>query len=244
MLKIAICDDDQIFSGHLETLILQKSRHMNLQVETEVFSDGKSLVDSIREGSRYSLIFLDIELKEMDGISTARHIRNMDRYVLLIFVSENNSFFQDLFEVEPFRFLSKPLDLQKFRRYFEEACKRIGETDVFYQFTFNKEVHQVLLKDVVYFESRKRIVYIFLRNGCSMYFYGKLNEVEKELTNRGNYFLRIHQSYLVNYSYIKKMDYYNVVIGFDGKTAELKVSEDREKNVRRQLYEMFGDNPP
>lgn len=77
-----------------------------------------------------------------------------------------------------------------------------------------------------------------------MYFYGNLNEVEKEPANRGNYFLRIHQSYLVNYSYIKKMDYYNVVIGFDGKTAELKVSEDREKNVRRQLYEMFGDYPP
>ena len=244
MLKIAICDDDQIFAGHLETLILQESRRMGIQVETEVILDGNSLVESIQEGIRYSLIFLDIELEQMDGISAARHIRDMDRYVLLIFVSDNNSYFQELFEVEPFRFLSKPLDVQKFCRYFEEACRRIDETDVFYQFTFNKEVHQVLLKDVVYFESRKRMIYIFLKDGKTVYFYGKLNEVEKEITDRGNYFLRIHQSYLVNYNYIKKMGYYNVVIGFDGKTAELKVSEDREKNVRRQLCEMYGEYPP
>lgn len=244
MLKIAICDDDQIFAGRLESLILQESRRMNLQMETDVFYDGKSLVDSIREGNWYSLIFLDIELKQMDGISAARHIRDMDRHVLLIFVSDSNCYLQELFEVEPFRFLSKPLNVQKFRGYFEEACKRIGETDVFYQFTFNKEVHQVLLKDVVYFESRKRMVYIFLKDGKTVYFYGKLNEVEKELTDKGNYFLRIHQSYLVNHNYIKKMNYYNVVIGFEGKTIELKVSEDREKNVRRQLCEIFGDYPP
>ena len=41
-------------------------------------------------------------------------------------------------------------DKEKFRRYFKEACHRIGETEVFYQFKFNKKIQKVPLKDIVY----------------------------------------------------------------------------------------------
>ena len=94
------------------------------------------------------------------------------------------------------------------------------------------------LKDVVYFESRNRVVHIFLRDGSTAYFYGKLNNVEKELANSRRYFLRIHQSFLVNYDYITKMNFSNITIHMNGKEIELKISEDRQKEVRRQLCTM------
>lgn len=140
--------------------------------------------------------------------------------------------------MEPFRFLSKPLDKEKFRRYFNEACQRIEETDIFYQFKFNKEIRKVPLKDVVYFESRNRVIHIFFHDGNTTYFYGKLNNVEKELEDSRRYFLRIHQSFLVNYDYITKMNFFNITIRMNGKEIELKISEDRQKEVRRQLCTM------
>lgn len=240
MLKIAICDDDLSFAGKIETLILQESQRMNLRVETEVFSDGKTLVNNVHAGRPYHIIFLDIKMKHMDGLSAARHIRDLNEFVLLIFISGYDSYFQDLFEVEPFRFLFKPLDEQRFHRYFADACQRLNTATFFYQYTFNKEIHKVYLKDIAYFESRKRIIYIFLKDGSSVHFYGKLNEVEKNLTDSKELFLRIHQSYLVNYSYITEMNYINVIIRFSGKTVELKVSEDRKQKVRRQLCDMAG----
>ena len=133
---------------------------------------------------------------------------------------------------------SKPLDKEKFRRYFKEACHRIGETEVFYQFKFNKKIQKVPLKDIVYFESRNRVVHIFLQDRSTAYFYGKLNNVEKELANSRKYFLRIHQSFLVNYDYITKMNFFNITISMNGKEMELKISEDRQKEVRRQLCTM------
>lgn len=132
----------------------------------------------------------------------------------------------------------KPLDKEKFRRYFKEACHRIGETEVFYQFKFNKEIQKVSLKDVVYFESRNRVVHIFFQDRSTAYFYGKLNNVEKELANSRKYFLRIHQSFLVNYDYITKMNFFNITIRINEKEIELKISEDRQKEVRRQLCTM------
>lgn len=235
MLRIAICDDDLGFTGSLENLVLEESRSMGLRVDTDVFSDGNTLLKSIQSGESYGLIFIDIEMEQVDGISAARKIRETDRSVLFIYISGYDKYLKELFEVEPFRFLSKPMDKEKFRRYFNEACHRIGETEVFYQFTFNREIRKVPLKDVVYFESRNRVVHIFLRDGSTTYFYGKLSVVEKELANSRRYFLRIHQSFLVNYDYITRINFFSITISMNGKETELKISEDRQKEVRRQL---------
>lgn len=123
MLRIAVCDDDLKFTGDFETLVLQESRNMGIRVETDVFSDGDTLVKSILSGERYNLIFLDIEMKQVDGISAARCIREIDRSVLLIYISGYDQYLKELFEVEPFRFLSKPVNDNKFCRYFREACQ-------------------------------------------------------------------------------------------------------------------------
>ena len=235
MLRIAICDDDLGFTGSLETLVLEESESMGIRVDTDVFSDGNTLLKSIQSGEHYGLIFIDIEMEQVDGISAARKIRETDRSVLFIYISGYDKYLKELFEVEPFRFLSKPMDKEKFRRYFNEACHRIGETEVFYQFTFNREIRKVPLKDVVYFESRNRVVHIFLRDGSTTYFYGKLSVVEKELANSRRYFLRIHQSFLVNYDYITRINFFSITISMNGKETELKISEDRQKEVRRQL---------
>ena len=222
MLRIAICDDDLGFTGNLETLVLEESRNIRIRVDTDVFSDGKNLLKSIQSGEHYGLIFIDIEMEQIDGISAARKIRETDRSVLFIYISGYDKYFKELFEVEPFRFLSKPLDKEKFRRYFKEACQRIGETEVFFQFTFNRELRKVPLKDVVYFESSNRVVHIFFGDGSTTYFYGKLSDVEKELAESRRYFLRIHQSFLVNYDYIVKMNFYNLTIRINGKEINLK----------------------
>ena len=87
MLRIAICDDDLGFTGSLETLVLEESRGMGIRVDTDVFSDGKTLLKSIQSGERYGLIFIDIEMEQVDGISAARKIRKTDRSVLFIYIS-------------------------------------------------------------------------------------------------------------------------------------------------------------
>ena len=92
MLKIAICDDDLKFAGNLETLVITESQEIGIRVETEVFADGKTLVEHIRAGERYSLIFLDIEMELVDGISAARLIRETDRSVLFIYISGYDSY--------------------------------------------------------------------------------------------------------------------------------------------------------
>ena len=100
MLKIAICDDDLGFTGSLENLVLEESQSMGIRVNTDVFSDGKTLLKSIQSGERYGLIFIDIEMEQVDGISAARKIRETDHSVLFIYISGYDKYFKELFEVD------------------------------------------------------------------------------------------------------------------------------------------------
>lgn len=241
MLRIAVCDDDTRFTGELEEMVRREAAETGISVDTEVYSDGDTLVADIEKGYRYDLVFLDIEMERVNGINAARQIRRMDRSALLIYVSNYEQYLKELFEVEPFRFLSKPVDEVKFRKYFRDACARIVETETYYSFSFNKKIQKVAVRDIVYFESRNRVVHIFMADGSAERFYGRLNAVEKELSEGYQDFLRIHQSFLVNYSYILKMSFSTVIVLMgDGKEKSLRISEDREKAVRARLCGMAG----
>lgn len=235
MLRIAICDDDVIFCHNLEKEILNESKNLGLQANIDVFFDGYTLQESIQKGSRYLIIFIDIDMKQINGIEAARNIRNIDKTVLFIYISGFEQYLKELFEVETFRFLSKPLEKDKFRLYFKAACEKVTESDSFYQYTFNKEIRKVPLKKVVYFESHRRVVTIHLADGSNEEFYGKLNDVETNLLESRMMFLRIHQSFLVNYDYIKRLNFSTVVVIFNNQEIELNISEDRQRNIRQHL---------
>ena len=71
MLRVAICDDDLKFTGEIETLVFQESRKLGIRVETEVFSDGKTLLNSIQNGEHYQLIFI---CKNREGAASSIQI--------------------------------------------------------------------------------------------------------------------------------------------------------------------------
>ena len=180
-------------------------------------------------------------MKELDGITTARMIRTIDKDSLIIYVSNYESYLKELFEVEPFRFLSKPIDEKIFKKYFSQALTRIDKAEGYFQYTYNRKVKKTSIGNIVYFESKNRVVTIHLNDGTNDIFYGKLNDIQKELESSGHYFFRIHQSYLVNYKYVSHMNYTSMTLNYDNNEFCLKISENRQKNVRRKIIEMMGD---
>ena len=241
MLNIAICDDDTAFSSQIEDIIEAECDEKNIRSDIEVFSDGYYLLKAIKQGSIFNIIFLDIEMKKLDGLATAREIRKIDSTVLIIYISGFDDYLKELFEVEPFRFISKPLDKDRLIRYFGEAYKRVQDNEEYFQFSFNKELKKCPLKDIVYFESNNRTIYIHLNDGTTTYFYGKLADVEEKLKCSKFVFLRPHQSYYVNYHYIKKLNFYYLTLGYLNKDIDIKISVDRQKAIKAAVLELAAN---
>ena len=112
MINVAICDDDIATTGKIEEMLCGIAKKCFIPAETEVFWDGKNLADAVEGGSRYDIIFLDIEMEKEDGITAAQKIRKVDKNTLIIYVTSHESYMQESFIVRPFRFLLKEMRKQ------------------------------------------------------------------------------------------------------------------------------------
>lgn len=246
MIHIAICDDDVAMTSMIEELLLSIGKEQRIQVSCDVFFDGSTLIESVRQGTYYDLIYLDIEMPHMSGICAATSIRDMEVPALIVYLSGYETYLKELFDTEPFRFLSKPIDTEAFHAVFMAAYQRIRQHSEYFSFSYNRSFFKLPLNNICYFESQSRIIHIYIpksmtaKGGNAMpadRFYGKMNDIEKQLLGSNSRFIRIHQSYLVNFDYIKSMNFTNVTMS-DG--TMLQISEDRQKNVRAQFCAMAG----
>lgn len=234
MLNVAICDDDSHITGEMDALILKIAKQIFVNVEIEVFWDGESLVNSIENGNYFDIIFLDIEMDKEDGISAAKKIRNIDKNVLIIYVTSYENHMKECFAVRPFRFLLKPVSEKVLQTCFRAAYEEISSGDFYFRYSFQRINHKVAIRDILYFESNKRKITIVTVNGFYE-LYGKLNEIEKSLKNCKTSFLRVHQSFLVNYKHVQSQAY-NYVTLDNGK--QISISEDRRKTISEQYCSM------
>ena len=238
MLEIAICDVETLETSNIEKMLEDLATKVATKINIDVFYDGSTLVDYINRGKRYDLIYLDIEMEKQNGVDAARIIRKLDRNVLIIYVTSHESFAKEVFEVSAFRFITKPIDLQIFERYFIDAKKEILGNPQYFQYQYNKVSYRVPVSDIMYFQSDKRVTYIVKKTGSEKC-YEKLNNIEKRLLESDIFFYRTHQSFLINPKFVSVYSYDSMEL-LDGTT--LTVSENRRKKVNELFCALKGED--
>lgn len=237
MLKIGVCDDDGSYLISMKKNIDRWAVGKGINIELYLFSCGEQLLGHIKTYGRYDLIFLDIEMKGIDGLQIAKKIRDKDRFTTLIFMSQYDTFFRNGYEVHPFYFFSKPIK----ERHFEEVLERYLVTyqEMSENITFKKKKvsYSVSLSEIIYFTSDKRLIYIVCREDVYS-FYGKLDQVQIMLNQKKQRFLRIHKSYLINMRYISQYHYKNVVL-CNG--VDLPISKEYRRSINEVHIMLLGE---
>lgn len=236
MIKIAVCDDEEKFTSKVEEVINETALENGIQAEVDVFFDGSDLLNYMKTNDiRYDLLFMDIEMKKMNGLETARKIREFDEMVYLVYVTSHDSYAVDAYDVEPFNFIVKPIQKEIVQKTFLRVYEKISKAMVSFDYRCGKDYCKVMLNDVMYFESNKRMIHIHLADGSIESYYGKLNDIEDKLKQSKMDFWRIHKSFYVNARYIKVKGYNRVTL-VNGEV--LDISEDRRKTINMQYASM------
>lgn len=249
MINIAICDDDRSQAESVEQLLHSIAASQGIDIGCKVFFDGSELIGAVMEQQMYfDLVYLNIEMASMDGIHTALTLREAELPTLIVYLSGHDEYLKDLFYTEPFHFLSKPIEKSTFRQIFFDAYKRLQKPTGYFSFFYKKFRYRIPFDRIICFESSGRVITIHL-SGSYMKkadflqnrFYGKMNEVEKQVAALNGCILRVHQSFLVNFDYIRAISASEVEM-LDGRI--LQTNEDRRKNIRARfnaLANVIGD---
>lgn len=197
-MRIAICDDENAFTQKLLRYIDDKYRSLDLLINT--FDCGEDLLSYYRKGNpHYDIILLDIEMKGLNGLETAKFLRQFDPNVIIIFVTSHEELACNGYEVSAFRFITKPINGAKLIEAIEAAKAQKQMNKTISVKTIDGEF-SLRLGDVQYFEAQNQQTAIYTDKGKYIHRFG-IGEYEKNLKLEGFYL--IHRSYLVNLKYVK-----------------------------------------
>ena len=203
-MKVAICDDDLFYCGILERYLLEISKkYINLTIDIDVYQSGEEMLRLIEsERIKPQILFLDMEMGQMNGIETARRIRNKDRNMLIIYVTSYDKYTMESFEVFPFRYLLKPVDYEKIEHVFSMAVDEFLNNRVYLFFKRNNEHIQVNCEEVISVVSENgRMLRVNTKdNKSNNLFYAKIKDVEKQLNPL--IFVKVNQGTIVNLNFV------------------------------------------
>lgn len=233
MKKIAVCDDDSITLEHLSERIRQES-----PFECEVFSfrSGSELLEQCRR-TLFDALFLDIDMPELNGMQLAETIREHDRYVRIIFVTNKEECVFSAYKYGVFRFIRKSRlncelgeTLAALGGVFSAAEEyMVFKTKSKEKYSCPAQEETVPIRQIMYFEAVGHTL-IMHRESGSANITGTLNDLEKKLGAKG--FIRIHKAFLANYRFIFSIGRTDIRLT-DGRL--LPVSRNRLNDVKLQF---------
>ena len=207
MLRIAICDDEEVFGQHLKQIVSGFFEERQVPCEISLFGSGEEFVKLNMDMAKYQIVFLDINMEEMDGISTAKRLRELCKETFVVFVTAFINYALDGYEVDAIRYILK--NSSNFDKSVNECIEAILEKMHYavkiQRFVFKEGTKDINEDNIVYIESNlHELCFYIMRHEL------EVNRMDDTLNNIENIlddtkFVRIHQSYLVNMKYVKSM---------------------------------------
>lgn len=226
-LKAAIVDDSETDRAHLRSLLETYGNGIHIAVEE--FHSGNSFLDKVKLG--FDLVFFDIDMPEMDGITLANRLRAIDKDILIVFVTNLGSYALQGYAVNAFDFLVKSIAKEDVQRTIERAIERKREPD---QRKILLKIHggyqALLVSEIIYVEIRGHDLTFHATSG-EFSSKGGLREVEEELS--ASRFARCNNCFLVNLDFVQAIEKDEVVLP----NGRLPISRNKKKEFVTRFLE-------
>ncbi len=198
MIHIAICDDEKYMSDHIRAMASDFFRKKNREIQLRTFLSGEELLNY---DGQIDILFLDIQMKGMDGLETARKLRADKFRGVLIFITVLKEMVFQSFEVQAYDYLVKPVEEKQFEKTMERlytSMQNASEDSLLVQKGYEG---RIIPKDgIVFCEIIDRKIYLNLASGEVVDYYERIENLETKL---GSHFFRCHRSYLINLKHLK-----------------------------------------
>lgn len=203
MLHILICDDEPAAAADLEQRVRAQPDFSERTMQICCLTQPDEMLAA--DLTVYDLLFLDIDMGEVNGIDLARRLRRTRPDAVLIFVTNFIEYAPEGYEVNAFRYLSKQQLELLLPAYFADAlavCRTRQRTvDIFCE----GEITPVVVQSIIYAESIRHEQLLHLNRAANNTLSTRMTMANLEELLAPHGFLRIHRSFLVNMAFLRQL---------------------------------------
>lgn len=199
MIRIAIVEDEDIFAHQMEEYLLRYQQERNQCIRTTFFRDGDEIVE--RYSGDFDIIFMDIQMEFLDGMTAAELIRQMDPEVTLIFITNMTQYAIKGYSVGALDYVLKPITYFAFSQRLDKAISGLRKKEAHYIIISAAGHTRKLNTDHIYYiESQNHTLHFYTRNGDFSAPY-TMQQMERELASDRTFF-RCNKGCLINLEYV------------------------------------------
>lgn len=235
-MNIAICDDDKQFRDFLERNLRTYFDEKSIPLNIFQFSSGEDLLN---DELLFDLVFLDVQMENMNGIETGKALRQKNPGAITFVMTAYDGYLDDAFQIRAFRFLSKPLDVLRLYKALDDASELLNnEIIVFFDVKSGQDV-RIYSNDIIYLEIEKRrtkivtVKNVYYSNEKIIYWQNRLNGIS---------FACPHASFIVNIDYSIMHTRTKIILakkGTDGSIIEryeVPISAKNQAEMKRRFF--------
>lgn len=230
-MHIAIVDDKEDVRKQLGGFIKKYSNSSQISVTIDYFSNGLEVVDNYR--SNFDIIYFDVQMPIMDGMTAAKKIRQIDEKVVIVFLTNYVQWAVEGYSVNASDFILKPLSYFVFSEHFKKIQHKITETNASILIKNKNGMSRVRLANLYFIESFGHHL-VFHTSEKDIEAVGALKDIESELSSQD--FFRCNSGYLINLAHVNNFSGSTVTVG----KYDLQISRPRKKLFMQTLTDYLG----
>ena len=232
MIRIGIVEDDPRYAARLQEFLNTFESENGESFKVGTFEDGLEITENY--SAAWDILLMDIEMKHLDGMKAAEKIREKDRNVVILFITNSAQFALAGYRVEALSYLLKPVSYFEFSEELKKAIRRVHDRSGFY-------LH-IPQKDGIVRLDAARIAYVESVGHNAVYHTDRgeivnretIKSVEEKLS--GRHFARCNNGCLVNLAQVDRVDRDVVYVAGEA----LPVSRPRRKGFLKDLADYIG----
>lgn len=232
MIHIAIVEDEKIYGEQLEKYLGQYQEEYQVEFEITRFHDGDEIVNGYC--GAWDIILMDIQMQFMDGMSAAEKIRELDRNVVIIFITNMTQWAVKGYAVDALDYIVKPVEYFAFAQKLGRAIERVRQRDENYIYIPVEDgMVKLNIREIYYIESQGHVLRYSTARG-EFNVRGNMQKQEDTLSGYG--FFRSHKGFLINLRYVDEVRENDCIL----RGKNLPVSRKKKKQLMDKLMEYMN----
>lgn len=238
MIKIALVDDEDKLKNEVKDYILKYSSDNNIDIDINMFSSGEDFISNFNKFS-FDIIFMDIMMKNLDGIETCQKIRKIDQDVIIIFLTNLVQYALKGYEVNALDFVVKPVNYNVLKMKLDRAVTSLKNRKKSTNISFSYQNKKIFLETskIKYVEVTGHKLVFYTTEGEYCTYELSLSKLEKILSeNEEEFFCRCNNYLLVNLNYVTSLS--NLTLTIENK--ELMVSRSKKNQLMEKISKLYS----